>query len=258
MRYFLFFLSLSISLFAKDLDATYRVSFGIFGEIGIAKTTLHVEGKRYKITVHAKSTGFAAFISGDREEFYESRGKIEDGMLVPDRYEKITQKNVNESDAFSDENRVILKKYVKIYTFNHKLHKIEAKKIKSRGKQKSRSIEKVKFYAKNDILSLFFNFKRLFPQLEIKKKQTLHAVGADKKTGKIVLLPLDKTEFAKLIDGEFRGMKFLKVILNDKIFSSKKGELYLALDKNGLCEKAVLKDVILFGDIRGELIEKNY
>ena len=257
MRIIMFFILFSISLFAKDITAIYRVSFGIFGQIGMAKTSLHVEGKRYKITIEAKSTGFAAFISGDRVEHYESEGYVKDGFLIPDVYEKIVKKEVSEDDD-NGENRTIIKKYLLRYDFNHKNKVITATKIKTRGKQKSEVVKKLKYYANNDILSLFFNFKKLFPALELKKQHILHAVGAQKNTGKIELLPLDKKEFSKLMDIKSKNLKFLKVILRDKIFGSKKGELYLALDKNGFCEEAVLKDVILFGDIRGKLIEKNY
>jgi len=47
---------------------------------------------------------------------------------------------------------------------------------------------------------------------------------------------------------------FLIVFINQKIFASKRGELYLDLNDDGICTKAVLKDVIFFGDIRGKLI----
>jgi len=249
MRIFLLFLLFLTSIFAKDLNATYKVSFGIFGQIGIAKTSLHVKDKRYKITVHAKSTGFASFISGGRQEWYESKGKIEDGLFVPDTYEKIVQRKVNVAKAFSDESIMETKRYVLIYTFNHKAKTVIATKIKTQGKEKSKHSEKVKFYTKNDLLSLFFNFKTLFPSLDIKKHYILHAVGANKDTGKIDVFPLAKKDFSDLISGDLTHIKLMKVILSDKIFAS---------NSRGLCEKAVLKDVILFGDIRGELIEKNY
>jgi len=245
-------------VFAKDIMATYKVSFGIFGQIGIAKTSLHVEGNRYKIKVMAKSTGFASFISGGRTEFYESSGKVSDGILVPDIYKKIIQKKVNINDTFSDESKSVFKKYTLVCKFNHKDKKIIATKVKIKGKNRDEYSEVLKFYAKNDILSLFFNFKKLFPSLIIKKKYILHAVGADKKSGDIKLFPLGKKEFSGLMNGKLDNLKFMKVMLSDKIFASKKGELYLALNRDGICEKAVLKDVIFFGDIRGKLIEKTY
>ena len=258
MRVILLFLLCIVSLFAKDLNATYKVSFGIFGQIGIAKTSLHVEAKSYKITVHAKSTGFASFVSGGRQEWYESEGKIKDGLFVPDIYRKIVQRNANVSKNFSDETEIQIKRYVLTYVFNHKTKTVMATKTKTQGSEKSQHSEKLKFYTNNDLLSLFFNFKTLFPSLAIKQHHILHAVGANKDTGKIDLYPLKKKVFSNLISGDLTDLKVMKVILSDKIFASKKGELYLGLNSKGLCEKAVLKDVILFGDIRGELIEKNY
>ena len=44
---------------------------------------------------------------------------------------------------------------------------------------------------------------------------------------------------------------FVKVVLNEPIFSSSKGELLIYLDSDGLAVKAVLEDVLLFGDIVG-------
>ncbi|NOX15646.1 MAG: DUF3108 domain-containing protein [Epsilonproteobacteria bacterium] len=258
MRIILSIFIFSCILFAKDISALYKVSFGIFGQIGTTRTSLQINGKKYKILVHAKSTGFASFISGNRQEWYESDGEIVNGKLVPDMYKKIVQRVVNVGDAFNNENKTVVKKYILTYKFNHKIKTIIATKIKTQGKQRSEHSEKLKFYTDNDLLSLFFNFKKLFPQLDIKKQKVLYAVGANKDTGKINLYPLKKKEFSSLMSGNLNGLKFMKVILSDKIFASKKGELYLGLDNKGFCEKAVLKDVMLFGDIRGELIEKNY
>ena len=258
MRNVLIVLLFLNTIFAKDISATYKVSFGIFGQIGIAKASLHVKNNRYKIKVLAKSTGFASLISGGRTESYESKGEVRDGILLPDTYKKIIQKKVNIADDISDKDKTVIKKYTLIYKFNHKERKIIATKIKIKGKNRSKHIEVLKFYAKNDVLSLFFNLKNIFPDLRIKKRYILHAAGADKKSGDIKLFPATKKEFSKLISGKLDNLKFMKVILSDKIFSSKKGELYLALDESGICEKAVLKDVIFFGDIRGTLIEKTY
>ena len=251
MRVLISFLFIFVSLYSKDLSVTYKVSFGIFGKIGTAKASLHVKDKKYKIKVVAKSSGFAAFISGDREEVYESEGFVEDGLLIPLEYRKTVQNSIMIGDELS------LKKYIKIYKFNHEKRKIIAFKTKIRGKSISKSKESVPFYAKNDLLSLFFNFRKMFPDLKIRKHHILHAVGADKKTGKIDIFPLKKEEFDKLISPNSKKLSFMRIILSDKIFSSKKGELYLALDSDGICKKAVLKDVLLFGDIRGVAVEKN-
>ncbi|WP_331774463.1 DUF3108 domain-containing protein [Sulfurospirillum sp. 1612] len=243
--------------FAKDITATYKVSFGIFGQIGTAKTSLHIEKNHYQIKVHAKSTGFASFVSGGREEFYESEGVVQGTRLIPNHYSKIVKNKMNIGDPFEHTNKIVMKIYTLLFSFDHDKKSVMIKKIREKGAQKSQEEERAKFYTDNDILSLFFNFKHLFPDLNITKHTILHAIGANKDNGKIDILPLSKKEFQNLVSGDMSHLYFMKVILDDKIFSSKKGELYIALDKEGICEKAVLKDVVFFGDIRGELIEKS-
>ena len=43
------------------------------------------------------------------------------------------------------------------------------------------------------------------------------------------------------------------VLLNKRIFASKNGEMYIDLNDDGICTNAVLKDVLMFGDIRGKM-----
>ena len=45
------------------------------------------------------------------------------------------------------------------------------------------------------------------------------------------------------------------VFINQPIFSSSRGELHLSLNERGYADRAVLKDVLLFGDIRARLVE---
>jgi hypothetical protein len=41
----------------------------------------------------------------------------------------------------------------------------------------------------------------------------------------------------------------MTVIIHQKIFASNRGELMLAIGKDGIVEKAVLKDLVMFGDL---------
>ena len=105
----------------------------------------------------------------------------------------------------------------------------------------------MKYYAKDDLLTLFFNIKKYLNDFSVKEDQVFYAVGANKKDGRVDI-HIPKVQKQK---------KFKKILvtINQKIFASKKGELNLDLDDNGICQKAVLKDVIFFGDIRGEIKE---
>jgi len=250
LRSIIFIFIFLTSSFALDLNATYKVSFGIFGEIGIAKTSLHVNAKkRYKISIHAFTTGLANFLSGQREEWHESVGSVtKDGVLVPDYYQKIVQRYSN----YDGES--VLKKDIRKYIFDHKLKTLRVQKTIFRGKKKEYSQKEGDYYAPNDLLSLFFNFKNMLPSLDIKVPSKFYAVGANKKDGRIDVEPLKNPEAIRKEFGWGTGHT-MKVTINQKIFASKKGELLLNLGNDGLCKQAVLKDVLLFGDIRGKRID---
>ena len=235
---------LTTSLFSTDISAKYKVSFGIFGQIGIAKTNLHVESNEYKITIHAKTTGMANLLSGEREEWYVSSGKVDDGILIPDFYQKTVQR------YSSHEGETVLKKDIKKYIFSHDTKQLHVEQTKQEGKQVTHEKKDGDYYAPNDLLSLFFNFKKMLPSLEVKTESTFYAVGANKTDGRIEVKPLHvKDEF------DWKSGHLMRVIVNDDIFASDKGELLINLRDDGLCQQAILKDVLFFGDIRGEMID---
>lgn len=236
---------LSTSLIASNISAKYRVTFGIFGQIGIAKTNLHVQDNKYKITIHAKTTGMANLLSGEREEWYISSGKVDSkGMLTPDYYQKIVQR------YSSREGKTILKKDIKKYIFSHTTKSLHVEQTKHKGNSVSHEKKEGDYYAPNDLLSLFFNFKNMLPSLEVKSPSKFYAVGANKTDGRIDVLPLKRSNSLGWKTGHL-----MKVIVNDDIFASDKGELLINLRDDGLCKQAILKDVLLFGDIRGEMID---
>ena len=246
---FLIFLIVS-STFATDISAKYKVSFGIFGEIGIAKTSLHVDTQnRYKIAIHANTSGLANFLSGQREEWHVSVGTVDEkGVLIPDYYEKTVQRLSNQ------DGEVVLKKDIRKYVFLHETKKLRVEKTIFKGDKKKYSQKDGDYYAPNDLLSLFFNFKNMLPSLEVKSPSKFYAVGANKTDGRIDVEPLSNpAEIRK--EFEWDDGHTMKVTINQKIFSSDKGELLLNLGDDGLCKQAVLKDVLLFGDIRGVRID---
>lgn len=90
----------------------------------------------------------------------------------------------------------------------------------------------------------------MLPSLEVTSDAKFYAVGANKTDGRIDVKPLHvKDEF------DWKDGHLMRVIVNDKIFASDKGELLINLRDDGLCQQAILKDVIFFGDIRGEMID---
>lgn len=228
-------LLLSQTLSAKVITATYEVSYGIFQTMGIADARFETrEDDTYSIRIEARTTGMAKFLTNNRVETYDSHGHIINGVLVPQKYIKIR--------------RTDSKKTTKIYTFDH------PNKTVWRGSAQSDALgkEKNEFYAGEDVLTLFFNFKNY---LKNRQDRAFYVIGGNRKDGRIdVTFPKgnhlkEMKETLELDEGDF-----LKVILNDRIFSSAQGELLINLDSDGLCEKAILEDVLLFGDIVGKRV----
>ncbi|WP_456485412.1 DUF3108 domain-containing protein [Hydrogenimonas sp.] len=240
-RLLLLILLFTWMIYAETMHAAYKVEYGIFGKMGVSDAWLTKRGDRYEIKMVAKATGLAKVLSGGRVEIYESSGRIEDGKLVPDLF----RKNVKRSS----------KRRIKTYLFDHLRKKVTYHQISYRhGKKADESDGELPYYAKNDILSLYFNISSIIGDCSEPFDKTLKAVGAEKKTGRIriqTIVGKKRKRLAKELPG---GSCYLKVTIYQKIFGSKGGELYLALRPDNVVQRALLKDVVMFGDIRGKLI----
>lgn len=226
-------------LSAKTLSATYDVSFGLFQRMGTADTKLQInDDQTYVIRVEARTLGVAKVLSNNRYEVYESRGSVKEGKLIPETYMELRQTNSKKTTTF--------------YTFDHQKRIVWKEKRRVQDGKEKKSKDQNDFYAQEDILSLFFNLKNY-----TKKRENVYftAIGGNKKDGRIdAVFPRKEEieEMKKTLD--ITTGEFLKVVLNDRIFASANGELSINLDSEGLCEKAVLEDVLLFGDIVGKRV----
>lgn len=234
MKTFVLLLILLTSLLQAEIQkATYDVSFGVFQKFGIANAYFETkENQTYLIRIEAKATGLAELLSNKRVEVYESSGVIQNGKLIPLKFVTIRQTKS--------------KKAIKIYTFDHEAKNtwVEVTKNKVHHPKTQNP-----FYTPEDILSLFFNIKSYTKE---QKNRSFHAISGNNDNGKIdVIFPKGEAlaELKKML-GSSSG-DFLKVILNDQIFASTNGELAINLNKDGLCDKAILEDVLFFGDIVG-------
>lgn len=232
----LIFILLSQMSAAKVLSATYEVSFGVFDTLGVADARFETrDDQTYTIRIEARTTGIAQTLTNNRVEIYESHGTVRDGRLIPQKYSKTR--------------RTDSKKSIKIYTFDHDNKTVWRETIEKD------EWDRVKhdFYATEDILTLFFNFKHY---MQSRQNRSLQAIGGNKQDGRIdVVFPQnDDLEAIKRKLETTKG-DFLTVILNDRIFASAKGELLINLGRDGLCDKAILEDVLLFGDVVGKRVK---
>lgn len=221
--------------------AKYKAGYGFMtlGE-SVAVLKIAADGS-YETEVTAKATGLAATVTGNRVESYKSIGRMVEGRLVPERFE--TRFNSNSRHRF------------RRYEIDHTQRQVtEIREDCKRDKctNSSKKLEPDK-YAPDDILTLFHNITWTFARSGA-KEVTAPAVGS-KEAVRVLLPEGNRLKTAqRTFDG--KGGLYLVVVLNQEIFSSSEGELYINLDADRVASKAVLKKTLLFGDVWGELIEK--
>lgn len=235
MKLFLLLL-FSLPLFSYNI-AEYKVTYGLFGKVGKSTVRIDRDEKSYKITTIAKAEGFAAWLSNHRVEVMESKGRVVNGELIPDTY---------------SEKRTDDKKYdLRLYTFDH--NKKEIRKTKCKKINQCKNLGKLPYYAKEDLVSLYFNLAGHFKGLKKETPYNFYAVGGRKKDGLVTIMETDDKQVKKKLKSNEGN--FFKVFVYQKIFSSKKGEMLLNLLPNGFTNVSLLKDVLLFGDIKIKLLK---
>ena len=226
-------------LSAEVIKADYKVEFGIIGKIGVANALLTKNENLYVIDVELKATGLAKTLSGNRKEQHISKGHIENGMMVTDLYQVIKSHGSKLTN--------------KIYRIDHESKTVrkEYKRWKN-GKLTKDTNTTMDYYSKDDLLTLYFNLGKKISDKKEPKSYTFKAVGAEKQGGRVDVVIPNKNELDEYKDavGEDDKSWYARAIIYQDIFSSDKGELLLRIGNDGITEKAVLKDLIFFGDIR--------
>ncbi|SMC10115.1 DUF3108 domain-containing protein [Nitratiruptor tergarcus] len=241
MRFFLLFLCI-VSVYAKTVDAEYKVTFGLFGTVGKAYAHFESNATNYAISIKAKAAGIAKVFANNRVEEYGSQGTVtKEGILKPKIFYRLKQTS----------KRRDFKKY--IFDYEKKTITLLTDKEKY-GVFHTRNKEILSYFTKNDVLTLYYNL-----HFYLRPNQNLYrfqAVGGSEQDGKIDVKILQGKERAKIqkllkVDGLYLAVK-----LYQKIFASKEGQLYVVLGKDNIAKRGLLKDVIFFGDVKGILVKK--
>ena len=236
---------LTLGVVAKTIEVDYKVEFGIVGEIGIANAKLIQDenNNTYEIDIHLRATGIAKTLSGGREERHISKGYIKDGVMISKLYQVIKRHGSKMSND--------------IYRIDHDKKEVTREKKRwKKGKLVKDEIKVMeKAYAKDDLLTLYFNLEHYIDNKTVSKKYRFHAVGAEIQDGYVdVYIPKESelNDYKKMLGKN--ASWYAKAIIHQNIFSSKRGELMLSIGDDGIVQKAVLKDLIFFGDIRAKKI----
>ncbi len=245
-RYYMIFMILLLSntvLYAQTVSLNYRATFGIFGTVGMIKNRVEQNGDRYRIETTVELVGMAKMIMGGQTEHYLSRGHTENGLMVTDYYRMVSRKK----------SKVVTKEYI----IDHQAHKVTKKyKRVKHGKIERETTQQLDFYAKDDLLTLYFNMDKHIRDHQGAHSFMLKAVGLEKQKGLVritVASPSEVPSYRKDL-GESAAW-YAKALIVQKNFRKKKGDILLSVEKDGFIKKAVIKDILLYGDAKLERIK---
>ncbi len=255
MKKVVFILILMTNLiYASSVTAKYDVDFSVVGTIAKASMTKVQEGDNYVITLHAHAIGIAAEMTKDRTETYISQGSVVGSEYIPDVL--VVKRKTNDKEKytifkFDHKNKVVQKDSSEVKRVSDTSFDVISMRIISTEKEEfSFSSVKNDIYARNDIVSLFFNSRYYIDSMSVGERKKLRAVGIKTDEGELMIsLPtrgavidnIDKTGASK---NELFG-----IAINKDYFENGKGELLVRLDPDGFPSRAVMNDVALYGDV---------
>ncbi len=233
----IFFVSFSSAQVTK-ID--YVGTFGIFGKVAMLKTKMTKKSNRYELVTDLEVHGIAKLILDNHEERHISKGHIVNGLMVSDVY-MVKQNHGSE-------------RVLKEYKLDHKRKKV-SKRVREwkKGKLVKDKKETLKFYARNDLLTLYFNLNNAIKNKEKGKTYLFKSVGLEKQEGKAYITIPNTAQLPKYQeDLGSSALRYAKILIHQRNFKKKKGDILLSVAKDGFIEKSVIKDVLLYGDAKIE------
>ena len=232
---------------AKTIVVDYVVEFGIVGQVGKVHTQYKEHKKNYIIDTNLSAVGMLAKrATHNLKERHICKGFIDkNGMRIVTSYEMIKSYGKYKSTT--------------LYSVNHKTKKV-IKAYKRWEKRGAKGYKKVRdyaytlgYYARDDMITLFLNLDKHIKDKKRAKHYVFKAVGADRKNGRVDINIPRKNEAKKmqtLLGKTKKDEWVMNLVMHRKLYNSKKGELMVKMGKDSIVQKAVLKDILFFGDVR--------
>jgi len=232
------------NLSATTLNMKYIGELSLFGKVGNATMSYMNDGKNYHIKVKAGGSGILATLTKNKQYFYESIGRVENGILIPDEYiGREISADFNKTKRYifdykKGKTEVITDKSTnkEISTFNiiSFKHDVTHKVVK---KHKEKTINKI---YKDDMVSIFFNKRLQLLAMNKNDIKIVYAVGSkDMEGGMAVKLIAVK-------DGKYT----YSIRIKKDYLSGGSEDATFILDANNILHETKLAGIMFFGDAR--------
>jgi len=222
---------------------SYDVSFLWFDHLaeGTISLTRGQQPDTYVATLEARTRGFAAFVTNNRVERYQTIMEIgPDGFLRPLVYSLRTLKGKGKNQ----------REKVTSYSFDYEHRQVTYRKIKDHVIHADDILPLKTDDQIFDILSAFYSLRiGSFGPIDQRKihMPTFHRKGVEE----IVVAPIKKTGENKRFFADDKTL--CKVLVDPEVFNTNGRDLLVSFDENNRPQKAVVKNVIGLGDVKGVL-----
>lgn len=212
----------------------YDVVSPLMGKLGSITINSISTKDSYEIKAKATTEGMAALLTKHRKERYLSKGHSVNSKYITDRL-KITHQMRG-------------KKEIDEYIFNHNSSKVLKHRLRWRDNHlKKDDIKPLKYPTNIDLTAIYLNtIPKLLGRYGVKK--SFKAAGADKVGGSVIVYTPTKARAKKEL--KKLGLKDTNIIIvttNGKIFGKRGRELIMAIDNNGVMQKAWLEAMPIVG-----------
>ena len=228
-------------------ELTYQIGFWLFANVGEARIRLVETGKPglYRASLEGRTLGFLDSLLGKYRYAYVSLAELspQKTRLRPLRFQLIKKRRNKES--------------IRTVIFDYRNKEIVFSRTLSGGKLKKETKVMQKGQDYEDYLTLFYNFRNgCYGPLN--RGQAYHLPLQAHKTMdrlKLSVANEDQESVQRQKEAHKIGKQFfVKFRIKSEDVSSKTGEVEGWLSREGTPTKGVIKDVIFFGDLWGELV----
>ena len=226
-------------------EFTYNIGFLWFKKAAIGKIGIYKQEKGlYKITLQAETMGFIGFITKYRKDIYHAYAEEMDGgrRFRTKRFEKIVIIGDRTRHGFTD------------VDYNKRTYHWKSWGGGKDDKEAEESIPPGILY--DDPLTGFYNF-RFGVYGPIKEGKEYHVPTFPVKDVSTIYVKIagEKEKAKRLNPGPADIGYIADIVVDKEFFGSQTGNVEVHFTKETIPITAVAKDLILFGDVRGTLVE---
>ncbi|MBI5327240.1 MAG: DUF3108 domain-containing protein [Deltaproteobacteria bacterium] len=226
-------------------EFTYNIGFWWFKKAAIGRIGIHKkEDAAYEITLTAETMGFIGFITGYRKDIYYAYVEEIDGgkRFRTKRFEKVVKIGDRTRHSYTEAD------------YNQMTYHWKSWGDGQEEKEATEQIPPDVLY--DDPITGFYNFRfGVYGQIEEGKEFYVPTFPAKGVSSIYVRIETNKEKVARLNPNPAETDYLADIIIDKGLFGSQTGNVEVHFNKELIPLYVIAKDLILFGDVRGTLVE---